>query len=90
MFSVTHGSGGYPAVLDISVLKSSSLTFFLHASFEAFPQSAVSALVPLVLVYHAVPVEPAEWGKFERYPKTITPKLCPHSSSTERSAVNCP
>lgn len=33
-------------------------TFFLHASFEAFAQSAITALVSLIFVYHAMPIEP--------------------------------
>ena len=37
---------------------------FFHASLEAFLQSAVPALVPLVLVHGAAPGEPAAVGVF--------------------------
>lgn len=35
------------------------LTFFFHTSLKTFPQTAISALVPLVLVYYTIPAEPA-------------------------------
>ena len=34
-------------------------TFFLHPSPEAFLESAIPALIPLIFVHHTVPVEPA-------------------------------
>lgn len=32
-------------------------TFFLHSGLEALPQSAVSALVPFVLIHYAIPAK---------------------------------
>ena len=45
------------------MLKILSLTFFPHAHFEALFQSAVLALIPVVLVYRTVLVAPAGVGQ---------------------------
>lgn len=36
------------------------LTFLLHASPEALLEPAVTTLVPLIFVYHALPAKPRE------------------------------
>lgn len=40
-----------------------ALTFLLHSCSEALLQPAVPALVPLIFVYHTLPVKPAKEGR---------------------------